>query len=103
MQLTGVIQGIAAPVAILQRMDASATVTVRVGDELEGWRVASIEALSLLFRNGTREREYRLFAADSVPVASTDAPSNPNPKAEGRGRTAYPGLDIAKNILQKAP
>lgn len=71
-RLTGVVHGAAAPMAVLQRPDAGGTTTVRIGDDVEGWAVAAIDSVGVRLVRGTRAREYRLFARDSLPVTGPD-------------------------------
>lgn len=87
LQLAGVIEGATAPVAILQRPNESAASTVRVGDHVDGWVVASINSLSILLRDGIRQREYRLFDPNATPIhdmepAASRAAYRPNPKVD---------------------
>ncbi len=97
-QLTGVVEGIASPVAILQRADASAPSMVRIGDDVEGWLVISIDSLSIVLKSGAREHEYKLFSNDPAPVA---APETAAPNKERR--INHPPIDIGRNLRNKPP
>ncbi len=89
-RLTGVVEGVAAPMAILQRSDASATSTVRVGDDVDGWRVTSIDSLRILLGKGGRQREYRLFAQDTLSISG--------PEDTIKSYAANPKVDVGRNI-----
>lgn len=90
--LTGVIEGTMAPVAILQHAGSSAATPVRVGDHVDGWLVATIDSLSVLLKDGSRIREYRLFDPNSPPAQNVEAaPSRPT-------YNANPKVDLGANI-----
>lgn len=99
-RLTGIIQGAPAPAAILWRSEASPTATVRLGDEVDGWRVASIDALSILLRSGTREQEYKLFSPSAGPAGAAEAAPTPARQPHYR---VNPKVDLGANLRAKPP
>lgn len=97
-RLTGVVQGVTVPMAILQRSDAS-TSTVRIGDDVDGWLVTSINSLGVMLRNGAHEHEYKLFGADP---SLNDTPSATASTKKER-RINHPPVDLGANIRAKPP
>ena len=97
-RLTGIIQGASAPAAILWRSEAGPTATVRLGDDVDGWRVASIDALSILLRSWTREQEYKLFGPSPAPVGGP-----PTAPAQQPHHRANPKVDLGANLRAKPP
>lgn len=71
-RLTGIVEGSATPMAILERLNAKTTSTVRLGDLVDGWLVASIDAMGIKLTNGDREQEYRLFAGVSLMISGPE-------------------------------
>ncbi|ACL56780.1 hypothetical protein [Methylobacterium nodulans] len=74
LHLVGVVEGLDRPLALLRRAPGDRALTVRVGDRVEDWEVASIEAGRVLLRDGSREQDYRLFAREGAakgPAAAT--------------------------------
>lgn len=96
-RLTGVIQGNTSPMAILQRSGESATATVRVGDNVDGWLVISIDSLAIVLQSGAHEHAYKLFGAEPSVVEGPEAA----PAAKPERRIAHPPVDIGRNLRAK--
>jgi hypothetical protein len=67
-RLVGIVQASGARTALLQRSNARTVSRVRLGDELDGWLVTSVEAAGVRLKRGDREQEYRLFAKGTLSV-----------------------------------
>lgn len=96
-RLTGVVQGNTAPMAILQRSGESATATVRVGDNVDGWLVISIDSLAIVLQSGAHEHAYKLFGAEPSAGEGPEAA----PAAKPERRIAHPVVDIGRNLRAK--
>ncbi|CAA9314046.1 MAG: hypothetical protein AVDCRST_MAG90-634 [uncultured Microvirga sp.] len=97
LRLTGIVQGSTTPMAILQRSDAGANTTVRIGDDVDGWLVTSIDPLGIRLRNGAHEHEYKLFGGDSSPVDGPEAAATAKPAR----RINHPPVDLGANLRAK--
>lgn len=98
-RLTGVIQGNSAPMAILQRSDAGTTATVRIGDDVDGWLVTSIDPLGILLRSGAHEHEYKLFGQEPSSIDAPEAAAAPKKER----RINHPAVDLGANLRAKPP
>lgn len=98
LRLTGIIQGSAAPSAVLQRSDQSTT-TVRIGDDVDGWLVTAIDSVAIRLRSGAHEQEYKLFGQDAL---AADRPEAAAPVRAER-RINHPPVDLGANIRAKPP
>lgn len=96
-RLTGVVQGVTAPVAFLQRSDASTTSMVRVGDDVDGWLVMSIDPLGILLKSGAHQHEYKLFSQNPSAIDGPDIAATPKPER----RINHPAVDLGANLRAK--
>lgn len=62
LRLTGVIEGPGESVAIVQSLDANETLRLRLGDQVNGWLVTSIEPVTMRLTLADRDEDYRLFS-----------------------------------------
>ena len=68
-------------VALLKNPDGGGVVRKRVGEEIGGWRLDSIDTLNVVLQNGANRHELLLRTFKSVPVRRT--PSTVDKKGDG--------------------
>lgn len=61
LRLVGIVAGVDRAVALVSRQEGAA-LSLRVGDQVEAWRVDRIAPDRVVLRDGEREQTYRLFA-----------------------------------------
>jgi hypothetical protein len=91
--LVGVIIGVEGPRAVVNNTALNKIVRVRIGDEIDGWKVREIdERLLVLWRDG-RSTSFKLFNGEHAkpPAGQTlnaaNKPSEPAPRQPHRPRT----------------
>ena len=62
LRLVGVVAGVDKAVAILRRPTGGSSLSLKLGDSVETWRVQAIGPDRITLRDGTRETTYRLFS-----------------------------------------
>lgn len=75
LRLVGVVAGVDNAVAILRRPAGGSSLSLKLGDTVETWRVQAIGPDRVTLRDGTRETTYRLF--------SVGPSSPPGPRGNG--------------------
>lgn len=82
LRLVGIIAGVDRAVAILRSPNGGPSVSVKVGDMVESWRVDAISPERVVLREGEREQAYRLFAGGSgAVIGSSPGPRGPTSSA----------------------
>lgn len=66
LRLIGVVSGVDKAVAILRRPSGGPSLSLKVGDTVETWRVQAISPDRVILREGDREQIYRLFAVGKI-------------------------------------
>jgi type II secretory pathway component PulC len=75
LRLVGVVAGVDNAVAILRRSTGGSSLSLKLGDTVEAWRVQAIGPDRVTLSSGKRETTYRLFSG---------GPSNPmGPRGNG--------------------
>ncbi|TXM69577.1 hypothetical protein FV222_02065 [Methylobacterium sp. WL103] len=76
LRLVGVVAGVDKAVAILRRPTGGSSLSLKLGDSVETWRVQAIGPDRVTLRDGTRETTYRLFSvgASSPPGVRPGGP-----------------------------
>lgn len=82
LRLVGVVAGVDNAVAILRRPTGGSSLSLKVGDSVETWRVQAIGPDRVTLRDGTRETTYRLF--------SVGPSSPPGPRLGGPSPISIP-------------
>ena len=80
LRLVGVVAGVDNAVAILRRPTGGSSLSLKLGDSVETWRVQAIGPDRVTLRDGTRETTYRLF---SVGPSSPPGPRLGGPPSIG--------------------
>lgn len=97
--LSGIIDGPDGAIAVVNEADEERTDRLRLGDQIDGWLVTTIDPMSLRLTLGEREQEYRLFekkdeddaaAAASPPVDAMAPPPKFRPGAPAGVRPPKP-------------
>ena len=65
LRLVGIVSGVDNAVAILRNASGGPSLSLKVGDVIETWRVQTIGPDRVTLREGARELTYRLFAIGS--------------------------------------
>ncbi|MBL6936612.1 MAG: hypothetical protein ISR49_02180 [Alphaproteobacteria bacterium] len=74
--LVGVVAGAGAAVAVLRRASGQ-TVSVRIGESVDGWRLASVTPGAVVFRTGATDYRLPLRAATGLAQSPLDNGSPP--------------------------
>lgn len=73
LRLVGIVAGVDRAVALVSRQEG-ASMSLRVGDQVDSWRVDRIAPDRVVLREGEREQIYRLFALPPAAVPGTGLP-----------------------------
>ena len=83
MTLVGVAIGGGASIALLKKADAPASLSVRLGDTVDGWKLVHIEPGFVVFHAGVSDYTVPLRVAKGIPQPplSSATPNNTTPNA----------------------
>lgn len=73
LRLVGIVAGVDRAVALVSRQEGT-SMSLRVGDQVESWRVDRIAPDRVVLREGEREQTYRLFALPPAAAPGTGLP-----------------------------
>lgn len=74
LRLVGIVAGVDRAVALVSRQEG-ASLSLRVGDQVDAWRVDRIAPDRVVLREGEREQTYRLFALPPSAAPGTRLPA----------------------------
>lgn len=74
LRLVGIVAGVDRAVALVSRHEG-ASMSLRIGDRVESWRVERIAPDRVVLREGEREQTYRLFALPPATVPGERLPA----------------------------
>ncbi|WP_342149034.1 hypothetical protein [Methylorubrum sp. SB2] len=74
LRLVGIVAGVDRAVALVSRQEG-ASLSLRVGDQVDAWRVDRIAPDRVVLREGEREQTYRLFALPPAAAPGAGLPA----------------------------
>jgi hypothetical protein len=72
---------------------------VRIGDDIDGWKVTQIEQRLLVLSHDNRSASFTMFASPGSPALGK--PNDPAPKAPAKHREAAPAMQAPVNRDRK--
>lgn len=75
LRLVGIVAGVDRAVALVSRQEG-ASLSLRVGDQVDAWRVDRIAPDRVVLREGEREQTYRLFALPPAAAPGARLPAS---------------------------
>jgi hypothetical protein len=87
LRLAGIAEGPDGAVAVVENAESGKTERLRLGDQIGGWLVTTIDPVALRLTLNEREEEYRLFDRSKEPASPTDELDEAPPVTPDAART----------------